>query len=353
MAVAPDGRWIVTGGRRTEVWGAESGTLHGALEGKTASVAVEPGGAWVAVAGGHAVRLWEPPRADSADTGPAARQLTGLAIAGNDTCVVTATVPDATVRDPTSGIPLRVRTGHTGSITSLAVAPDGAWAASAASGSLRLWDTRSGTDLRTLFNSRGPAAMTPDGLSVAAAADDGTAGLGEVSSGRRTRTFAGAPGTVTAVAVLPSHDASPPRLVTGTDRGALAVWDTTSGARSRTLSGRGAAVETVAAAPDGSWLVSGTSDGAVRIWDPETAACLRTLDVPSDGRVTSVAASPAGRWIATTGRDGTLRIWEAATGDCVACVRAEAALEACGWHSDGAGVTAVGTGGLFAFALHA
>ncbi|MEU7122418.1 hypothetical protein [Streptomyces zaomyceticus] len=43
--------------------------------------------------------------------------------------MVTATGPDATVRDPTSGIPLRVRTGHTGSITSLAVAPDGAWAA--------------------------------------------------------------------------------------------------------------------------------------------------------------------------------------------------------------------------------
>lgn len=99
MAVAPDGRWIVTGGRRTEVWGAESGTLHGALEGKTASVAVEPGGAWVAVAGGHAVRLWEPPRADSADTGPAARQLTGLAIAGNDTCVVTATGPASTPGD--------------------------------------------------------------------------------------------------------------------------------------------------------------------------------------------------------------------------------------------------------------
>ncbi|MFH8576691.1 hypothetical protein [Streptomyces zaomyceticus] len=66
---------------------------------------------------------------------------------------------------------------------------------------------------------------------------------------------------------------------------------------------------------------------------------------PPGGRGTSVAVSPDGRWIATTGRDGTFRIWEATTGDCVACVQAEAAPEACGWHSDGTGVTAVGVGG--------
>ncbi|MFE6782071.1 NB-ARC domain-containing protein [Streptomyces sp. NPDC057680] len=353
LAVAQDGRWIVTAGRRTEVWDVESRTLLGALDGRTTSVAIAPDGAWIAVAGEHTVRLWEPPRADAADAGDAARDITVLAIAGDDSCLVSAAGPDAIVWDPASGTPVRVRTGHTAPVTSLVVAHDGSWAASGASGSLRLWDTGSGADLRTLFGSRGPAAVTPDGHFVAAAADDGTAGLWEVSTGRRTQTFAGAPGTVTAVAVLPGRPTAPPRVITGTDRGALALWDPVSGARIRTFSSRGPAVEAVAAAGDGRWLASATADGSVRLWDPETGLGLRSLGLPPDGGVTSLAASPDGRHLATTGRDATLRIWEAATGDCAACVRVEAPLRACGWHSDGTGVTAVGTGGLFGFAFHA
>ncbi|MFC8582977.1 WD40 repeat domain-containing protein [Streptomyces sp. NPDC057217] len=274
------------------------------------------------------------------------------AIAGDDSRLVTAAGPDVTVRDPAAGTPVRVRTGHTAPVTSLVVAHDGTWAASGASGSLRVWDTGSGVDLRTLFGSRGPAAVTPDGLSVAAATDDGTAGLWEVSTGRRTQTFAGAPGTVTAITLLPGRPTAPPCVIIGTDRGALALWDPVSGARIRTFSGRGPTVEAVAAG-DGRWLASATADGVVCLWDPETGLSLRSLDLPADGGATSLAASPDGRHLATTGQDATLRIWEAATGDCAACVRVEAPLRACEWHSDGSSVTAVGTGGLFAFAFHA
>ncbi|KOU43481.1 hypothetical protein ADK55_23510 [Streptomyces sp. WM4235] len=108
-------------------------------------------------------------------------------------------------------------------------------------------------------------------------------------------------------------------------------------------------MDAIAAAPDGSWLAcGGGADGTVCVWDPESGELRHSF--PRGGRVPAMAASPYSRWLATAGHDATLRIWEAANGRPAACVRVEDRLEACAWHPDG--ITAAGTGGLFAFDFH-
>ena len=165
-------------------------------------------------------------------------------------------------------------TGHTGAVSAVAFAPDGAHLATAGDdGTVRLWDPATGTGRA----SRSPATPTRCGR------------------WRSPRT-----GT---------------RLATASDDRTVRLWDPADRpARDwAPLTGHTDAVWSVAFAPDGRTLATASDDGTVRLWDPaDRPARDRRPLTGHTGGVRAVAFAPDGRTLATASDDGTVRLWDAA-----------------------------------------
>ncbi|GAA0909583.1 hypothetical protein Vau01_075740 [Virgisporangium aurantiacum] len=168
----------------------------------------------------------------------------------------------------------RIVQRYAGRVTSVAIAPDGTWLATAADGSAQIWD---------------------------------------VATGRPRIELMGHPGRVTSVAIAPDGT----WLATADDDGSVKIWDVATG-QERTrlmgytgLMGYTSRVASVAIAPDGTWLAT-AADESVRTWDVATGQeRTRLMGYTGLGyadRVTSVAIAPDGTWLATAGT--SVQIWE-------------------------------------------
>ena len=152
-------------------------------------------------------------------------------------------------------------------------------------------------------------AFSPDGRTIASGSEDGTMRLWETASGRQLRVLAGHGDTVSSVAFSPDGRT----IASGSEDGTMRLWETASGRQLRVLAGHGDTVSSVAFSPDGRTIASGSDDDTVRLWDAASGRALRVLK----GHwhyVNSVAFSPDGRTIAGGSWDGTARLWDIATG---------------------------------------
>ena len=155
---------------------------------------------------------------------------------------------------------LRIVTGHTGWVRTVAIAPDGAW--------------------------------------LTTAGDDKTVRLWNPDTGECTAILTGHTDWVASVAIAPDGT----WLVSAGLDHTVRLWDRETGECTAILTGHTDGVNSVAVAPDGTWLATVSDDATVRIWDLATQHVATLLRV--NGPVLACAWAPDTRTLSVSGSRG-------------------------------------------------
>jgi WD40 repeat protein/tRNA A-37 threonylcarbamoyl transferase component Bud32 len=177
--------------------------------------------------------------------------------------------------------------------------------------SARVWDLEAKRELLTLRGHTGiihALALSPDGGRLATAVPDGTMRLWSTRLGRESlqeRAW------IWGVSVSPDGS----QIVTAPWGGReFTIWDVASGQRRLIVDTVVQDILCSAFSPDGRRLATVGHDKIGRVWDTRTGQLLLTLE--GHARYFGwVTYSPGGEWIATAGQDGTARLWNANTGN--------------------------------------
>ncbi|KAL5344830.1 hypothetical protein ACLOAV_010227 [Pseudogymnoascus australis] len=203
--------------------------------------------------------------------------------------------------------------GHKGWVSSIAFSPHGTMLASASDdGTIRLWDSATGTHKHTLDGHKGPVrliAFSPHGTMLASASADGTVRLWDPATGTHQHTLNGHKAPLRLIAFSPHGT----MLASASADGTVRLWDPAAGTHQHTLEGHKGPVSSIAFSPHGTMLASASADGTVRLWDPAAGTHQHTLD-GHKGPVTSIVFSTYGTMLASASIDGSVQLWDPAAG---------------------------------------
>ena len=256
-----------------------------------------------------------------------------------------------------NGFPKRVLRGHTGSVESVQISPDGKTIVSGSKdGTIKLWDLATGKERRTLRGHKRDVSVAfhPGGKLLASGDYNGIVRLWDLGAGTEIQRLSKY-GGYWVFRVFFNRDGS--RLYAADMNSHVRIWDVNSGELLQTINtdpaGNGGPLYAVALNPDGKTLASWNQFAVVKIWNvasgeidhtwpgigkvftfspdgkslvvPDPAEReLQLLDVETRQRVrefighsvsvSGATFSPDGRWLASTCADGTICLWEVATG---------------------------------------
>jgi len=224
-------------------------------------------------------------------------------------------IADAALVEAAGKLPLKVLSGHTDEIRSVAYSPDGKYVLTgSADTTIKLWNVVTGDPVRTFKGHTAEitsVAFSPDGRYICSASEDTTAKVWNLTTGEEVYTLSGNHDVVLNVAFSPDGN----YILTTTDLGGVAkLWDTARGHEVWAF-GRGELGNGAAFSPDGQYIISNSNqnDYFVKIWEVSTGLAVHTLRGHSNW-VYSVAFSPDGKYALTGSADNTAKLWEVATG---------------------------------------
>ncbi|MBZ0316182.1 MAG: TIR domain-containing protein [Anaerolineae bacterium] len=369
VAFSPDGKYVLTGSpdRTARLWDITSGEAIRIFQHDTdvTTAIFAPDGRYILTASWGTIRVWqlnfaEPYVFKSTATGFDTEAITGVAYSANGQYIFTidgATIGhlwDANSRDEVrsfynvdlitvafsddsqyialggvEGVEVRsIPRGDTifsldsrilyGG-NSLRFSPDGQYLLAVESNTAGLWNISTGEKIRTFEVSDQfikCVAYSPDGQYILVC-DGGNARMWKVETGEEVRSFIGHTSGIWGAEFSPDSK----YLVTGgTDT--IRLWDIETGEELRQFATHDAWIFDVKISPDGRYILAGDMDGLARLWSVETGELIHTYSGHTDW-VMGVAFSPDGKYVLTGSRDNTARLWRTHWQDIVteACAR--------------------------------
>lgn len=217
---------------------------------------------------------------------------------------------------PPEGPLLRTLMGHKSSIKAVAVTPHGKLAVSASSDELKVWDLKSGIEVRTLYDNYigfvEAMAVTPDGqyaisasLNLTTLDSNYTLTVWDLKSGKEGHTWVAHTMSINAVTVTPDGNYS----ISASNDDTLKVWNWKSREELCTLKGHTMFVNAVTVTPDGGYAISASSDNTVRVWNWKSGEEVHTFYGHTD-TVIAVAVTPDSRCAISASNDKTLKVWD-------------------------------------------
>ncbi|MBW4561527.1 MAG: hypothetical protein KME32_10310 [Mojavia pulchra JT2-VF2] len=209
---------------------------------------------------------------------------------------------------------VRTILGHSGSIYTVALTPDGKYIISGSDDkTIKVWNWQTGEEVRTLAGHDDyvrAIVLTSDGKYIISGSHDTTIKVWNWQIGEEVRTLTGHTGWVNAVALTPDSK----YVISASADKTLKLWDWHTGEVLRTLTGHTKSVNAVALASDSKYVISASADKTLKLWDWHTGEVLRTLTGHSE-RITAVALAPDSKYMISGSDDKTLKAWNWHTGE--------------------------------------
>jgi serine/threonine protein kinase len=191
-------------------------------------------------------------------------------------------------------------------VNTVAISPDGQTiAVGNISGTLKLWDTVSGTLMQRLEGQdvqTRSVAFSPDGKSVAGGGYGNTVKIWDAQTGALKRTLSGHSNEIAAVVFSPDGKT----VASGSFDYTVKLWDSETGALTQTLTGADFMVKAVAFSPDGKFI-AGAANHKLLVWEVRTGVLKQTME-DDQTYIYSLAYSPDGEFIVSGNADGTLKM---------------------------------------------
>ena len=221
--------------------------------------------------------------------------------------------------DVESTTPLRRFPEQSGEVPCVAAFPNGRYVAwGRADGVIQLWDLKQGRVVRQLEKHRAPVwqlAVAPDSRHMMSASEDNTFRLWDVETGEEVYRMDSA-GRGICVAFAPDGR----HVACGGQDKIVRIYELTRSA-SRSipvgeidrLTGHTGGATTVLFSKDGKRLISGAGDGTIRVWDLATDKEMLRLTGHTSGACRLILLQNENQLL-SAGFDGTIRLWDLESG---------------------------------------